>query len=113
MRKIFLTLAILAGIAIFYISSLSFSGGQGVSSLNSTLYHFFAFFFFALFLLFAFKKNHWLLIIISVFYAASDEIHQLFVPGRFCSFSDFLIDCAGILLAALLYYVLRRNKVGH
>ena len=31
-------------------------------------------------------------------YAVSDEIHQLFVPGRSCEFTDVLIDFAGCLL---------------
>lgn len=34
-------------------------------------------------------------------YAASDEIHQLFVPGRSCQFTDVLIDSTGVLLGIL------------
>ena len=34
-------------------------------------------------------------VIISVLYAASDEFHQRFVPGRSCQFTDVLIDSAG------------------
>ena len=33
-------------------------------------------------------------------YAALDEFHQLFVPGRFCSAGDFLFDCIGLALLA-------------
>jgi VanZ family protein len=33
-----------------------------------------------------------------VLYAASDEIHQLFVPGRQCDAFDFLSDSAGIAI---------------
>ena len=33
-------------------------------------------------------------------FAATDEIHQLFVPGRSCDILDFLADCAGIILFA-------------
>lgn len=33
-------------------------------------------------------------------YAASDEIHQLFVPGRSSDVFDFLIDCIGLALFA-------------
>jgi len=40
-------------------------------------------------------------------YAASDELHQLFVPGRGCQLKDVLIDSAGsfigICLNALFY----------
>jgi VanZ family protein len=28
-------------------------------------------------------------------YAASDEIHQHFVPGRVCDLADFIVDLAG------------------
>ena len=33
-------------------------------------------------------------------YGISDEIHQIFVPGRDASFYDWLADCAGTALAA-------------
>lgn len=32
---------------------------------------------------------------ISISYAVSDEVHQYFVPGRACRFTDILIDAAG------------------
>lgn len=35
-------------------------------------------------------------------YAVSDEVHQIFVPGRACQFRDMLIDSAGALLGILL-----------
>jgi len=37
-------------------------------------------------------------------YAASDELHQAFVPGRHCTLYDFLIDLSGALL---LWWLLR------
>jgi len=40
--------------------------------------------------------------IVGVLYAASDEIHQLFVPGRFCEFADFVVDCLGVFLFAAI-----------
>ena len=33
-------------------------------------------------------------------FAASDEIHQLFVPGRSCDIFDFLVDCLGLIFFA-------------
>ena len=43
---------------------------------------------------------------LSVAYAASDEFHQSFVPGRVASYQDFVADGLGVLvaLAALLVY---------
>lgn len=35
-------------------------------------------------------------------FAALDEIHQLFVPGRFCDVFDFLADCIGIIVFAAI-----------
>jgi VanZ family protein len=40
-------------------------------------------------------------------YAASDELHQAFVPGRHCTLYDFMIDLAGVLL---LWSLLRSRK---
>ena len=36
-------------------------------------------------------------------YGASDEFHQLFVPGRSCDIMDLLVDMAGGLAGNLLY----------
>jgi VanZ family protein len=33
-------------------------------------------------------------------FAASDEIHQLFTPGRSCDVLDFLVDIIGIMVFA-------------
>ena len=49
--------------------------------------------------------------ITGVLYAISDELHQLFVPGRHASAADVGIDAAGILMALLVVraYNWRRN----
>ena len=48
-----------------------------------------------------------------VFYASSDEIHQLFVEGRSGSIKDVMIDSIGIVLGALLVYIVYKiqNKI--
>lgn len=38
---------------------------------------------------------------LTVLYAATDELHQLFVPGRACRFFDVCIDAAGALAGVL------------
>ncbi len=43
--------------------------------------------------------------IIAALYAASDEIHQSFVPGRWAKFSDWVVDVIGIVAALLLIHV--------
>lgn len=39
---------------------------------------------------------------IAAFYAATDEIHQFFIPGRNCNVGDVLIDSAGAFVGVLL-----------
>jgi len=43
-------------------------------------------------------------IIISCFYAAIDELHQLLIPGRQADIFDFLTDAAGAILGTFLYF---------
>ena len=51
---------------------------------------------------------------IAVLYAVSDEIHQIYVPGRACMFTDMLIDAggaaAGVILLALILKACWRHK---
>ena len=48
--------------------------------------------------------------LIGVLYACTDEIHQIFVPGRACSIRDIGIDSAGVLTGILLLTLLRGRK---
>ena len=48
-------------------------------------------------------------LIISMLYACSDEIHQLFIPGRSGEIKDVLIDSIGALSGIYIYYYL--NKI--
>ncbi len=41
-------------------------------------------------------------ILITVIYAAADELHQYFVPTRVCSFWDFFFDSFGAVAGAVL-----------
>ncbi len=47
-------------------------------------------------------------------FAATDEIHQYYVPGRFSSFKDVLLDTAGattgMLFIMLMVYLFTRSK---
>lgn len=51
------------------------------------------------------KKQYFLVQIIGSLYAAGDEIHQLFVPGRAGLVGDVLIDSLGILIGWLVFYL--------
>lgn len=48
-------------------------------------------------------KQVWLSILLSALYGLTDEIHQLFVPGRAFQWVDVLVDGLGILLGLSLY----------
>ncbi len=39
---------------------------------------------------------------IAVLYGATDEMHQLLVPGRECDINDFMVDAAGSFLGSLV-----------
>lgn len=48
---------------------------------------------------------------ICILYAASDEIHQIFVPGRAAQVKDVFIDSAGASVGILMYWVISRKKI--
>lgn len=39
-------------------------------------------------------------------YAVSDEIHQIFVDGRSCQFTDWVIDSSGAVIGIVAFYIL-------
>ena len=59
------------------------------------------------------KRSIIITILLVLFYACSDEIHQLFVPGRSGEILDVFIDTTGGLVGCYLYYFIykmRRRK---
>ena len=57
-----------------------------------------------------FEKKFLISILICIIYATSDEIHQMFVPGRACMFTDILIDAAGALTGVLILALFLKLK---
>jgi VanZ family protein len=51
---------------------------------------------------------------IGVLYAASDEIHQSFVPGRNAAFSDVLLDLSALCVGVAVFVVVRHvwSRIG-
>ena len=45
-----------------------------------------------------------LAIVFSAVYGLSDEIHQYYVPGRFCSLGDFIADGLGAATGVFIYH---------
>ena len=60
------------------------------------------------------SKGKWLALSVSVIFAASDEIHQSFIPGRVASVFDVAFDSlgSGIALAISLFwsFIFERNR---
>ena len=62
------------------------------------------------------NKRVYIYSVIGVFlYACSDELHQIFVPGRAGRFTDVLIDTTGGILGTfiiMIYYKLKDKRIG-
>ncbi len=59
-------------------------------------------------MLFAYKEKlkPVLTALLSLGYAVTDEIHQLFVPDRACQLSDLAVDFGGIILGTIVFSVI-------
>lgn len=100
---------------------LRLTGTTGDSALLSAvevvlrkIAHGFIFFVLGLLVSYAFETvrikefaNAGLTLAVCMLYAVSDELHQEFVPGRVGTLTDFLIDTLGIVIAIVLYQVIR------
>ncbi len=51
----------------------------------------------------------WKTFLVGLLYAVSDELHQLYVPGREASVKDVGIDAAGLLLVLFLIWIKERR----
>lgn len=79
--------------------------------------HFFAYMILGILIATAFEKNgikgykaFAFSLTICFIYAASDEIHQLFVPGKRCQFKDVMIDSAGAFAGIAFHKILVNIK---
>ena len=52
------------------------------------------------------KRNYLYALFTAAIYAATDEFHQYFIPGRSAEVHDVLIDTAGAAIALLLLYLI-------
>ena len=59
------------------------------------------------------KYSLFMSILFSFLYACTDEIHQIFVPGRSAQFRDVLIDTLGASFGAIITYLIIKlfNKI--
>lgn len=112
LHHLFFILALLIFLSIFYLSSIPASGFHSGLGIKTKIYHWGIFFLLAFFLLLTFVKRQnmtiFVVILLSLSYAISDELHQFLVPGRNCSVSDFFIDSLGIFSAGVFFMILYR-----
>lgn len=59
------------------------------------------------------KRTAYGSLVLSVCYAATDEIHQLFVPGRAGRFSDVCIDTAGAIIGVCFLAIVMKLVRSH
>jgi len=47
-------------------------------------------------------------LVVVAFYGMIDELHQYYIPGRFCDFYDWTADVTGALVAGVLYFLVKK-----
>ncbi len=89
---------------IFIMSSIPAEELPEESFVNFYLLaHFFEFIIFGFLSGFAFKGSFLIPAAAGIIYSGFDEFHQLFTPGRYCSFIDFIVDTAGVVVGVYLF----------
>ncbi len=102
MRKsVEVALPILYSIMLFILSATPGKDIPGQVMGYSLFFHFGLYFVYG-FTLFTYFKNPFKSYTAGAIFAASDEIHQYFVPGRTCDPVDFLTDAAALATAMLI-----------
>jgi len=113
----FLVLAIIWAGIIYYLSSIPDLKSSFSSTVDLILRkgaHIFAYTILTYLLVKIFDKNTkiflFFVIAIAIFYAWTDEFHQLSVLGRSGSHKDILIDSVGVLGGVILYRWFNKEK---
>jgi len=117
-RVVSILFVVLIALEIFFFSSIPGSIGGTGNVWVPRAYHSIVFFLFSFFSFIAIKgdkkiktKYIFIVLIISLIYAAMDEIHQSFVPLRSMTLEDFLTDSFGVFVSVILYtYVSKKTK---
>ena len=97
---------------IFYLSSRSRIPGPDVSGIDKVA-HFGAYALLLWLLAYATERSRLplaLAVVLALLYGVSDELHQMFVPGRSPDVLDWFADAAGIAAATFLYVRRRAGR---
>ena len=96
---------------IYYLSSIPGKEIAPMPDGSDKVIHFIIYLFLGIFFQRALKKFNFLFpIILGIFYGASDEFHQSFVPGRFPSVWDWVADAMGIITGVLIIKYIYEKK---
>jgi VanZ family protein len=85
--------------------------GGGVAGLDKVA-HFGIYAVLGLLLARAVGRAAWPAVALGWAYGASDEVHQMFVPGRSPEVADWLADAAGVLLGVFLFHRWAARRAG-
>ncbi len=102
---------------IFYFSSLPGDTVPDLFANSDIVFHTLEYFPFGFLIVCAFmatwkltnSKYLLFLLFVVMLYALSDEVHQIFVPGRTFSLADLIFDCIGSMLGGLSFVWLKSN----
>ena len=105
-RRLLPLFAALAVIGVLYAASSQFTGDYGLLDINEHtvrgVAHFLVYGTLALMVAAALCRWHLAAWLICIRIATREEIHQLFIPGRFCSMGDWVINVCGITFFLLV-----------
>ncbi len=114
------TPAVLWGAVILILTSLPRLQPPPLGfKMEDKLYHFLVYFLFGIFLARAWtrgdlnKSRRAVLktLLFGLLFAAADEFHQQFIPGRFCDIWDATADMAGIILSVIVFHLGRHYLI--
>ncbi|MFG0248604.1 MAG: VanZ family protein [Phycisphaeraceae bacterium JB051] len=99
------------GFGILYLAAKLFAGDLDIAFLTDhqvrVICHFSGYGCLAVFVHAALRRNIWLSWTIALALAWGEEFHQLFVPGRYFTWDDLLVNFLGVSIFLLLAHKLR------
>ncbi len=100
-----------AGFGILYLAAKLFAGDLDIAFLTDhqvrVICHFSGYGCLAVFVHAALRRNIWLSWTIALALAWGEEFHQIFVPGRYFTLDDLLVNFLGVSIFLLLAHKLR------
>ena len=105
------TVLLILSICLLFVT-LSIGPDMDLHTLIRKLAHFFAYMFLGLLIYFAYQGNYAVAftLTISLLFAITDEVHQLFIPGRSGEMRDVLIDVGGAAFGLIILRLINKLR---